>query len=103
MRVPDRRVVQVHGDVVDGADHFDVGVDLPHPGDPVGERDGFDGGGADQDGELLAAVPRGADEVVVSCVRRIELAEDQSVTVASHAGTTASSRRTASTRGRSLV
>ncbi len=91
--VPDGGVVEVHGDVVDRAHHPDVGVGLPHPGHPVGERDGFDGGGADQDRECLAPVPCGADEVVVAGVRRVELAEYQAVSVALHAGTSASARR----------
>lgn len=100
VRVPDGLVRDVHVVVVDGAHHPYVGVGLPHPGDPVGERYGLHGGGADQDGEPLAAVPRGADEVVVAGVRRIELAEDEAVPVAFHTGTTAPLRRSAPARSR---
>ena len=57
----------------------DVRVDLAQPGHAVGERHRLDGGGADQDGEPLAAGPGGPDEVVVAGVRRVELAEDQAV------------------------
>lgn len=87
VRVPDRRVVQVHADVVDSAHDRCLRVHLPHPGHPVGERYGLDGGGTDQDGQPLAAVLRGADEVVVTGVRRIELAEDEPVREALHAAT----------------
>ncbi len=71
--------------VVDGADDEGVGVDLAHPGDALLQRHGLGGGGADEDGEAVAAVEGGADEVVVAGVRRIELAEDEAVSVALHA------------------
>ncbi len=87
VRVPDGGVGDVHVRVVDRADHRGVRVRLAHPGDPVGERHGLDGGGADQDGQPLAAVLGGPDEVVVAGVRRVELAEDQAVSVALHAAT----------------
>ena len=69
-----------------------VRVHLPHPGHPVGEGDGLDGGGADQDGQPLAAVLGGADEVVMAGVRRIELAEHEPVTEPRHPATSANSR-----------
>ncbi len=87
VRVPDGGVGDVHVRVVDRADHRGVRVRLAHPGDPVGERYGLDGGGADQDGQPLAAVLAVRDEVVVAGVRRVELAEDQAVSVALHAAT----------------
>lgn len=90
--IPDRRVVEIHPGVVDGADDPYVRVHLPHPGHPVGEGDGLDGGGADQDGQPLAAVLGGADEVVMAGVRRIELAEHEPVTEPRHPATSANSR-----------
>lgn len=85
MGVPDVGVLEVDGDVVDGADDEGVGVGLAHPADPVLQGDALHGGGADEDGEAFAAVEGGVDEVVVAGVRRIELAEDQAVAVALHA------------------
>jgi hypothetical protein len=84
VRVPDRRVGDVDGDVVDGADHPDVRVHLAHPRHPRVQRDRLHGRGADEDGQPVAAVAGGPYEVVVARVRRVELAEDQPVPVALH-------------------
>lgn len=100
MGVPHLGVVEVDGDVVDGSDDEGVGVDLTHPGDALVERQGLHGGGADEDGEALAAGEGRLDEMVVAGVRRIELAEDQAVSVALHAATSTGRARRAA---RSLV
>ncbi|GGT18370.1 hypothetical protein GCM10010254_43800 [Streptomyces chromofuscus] len=79
VRVPHRRIGDVHGDVVDGSHDTYVRMDLPHPRRPLGQRDRLDRRGADQHGQTVAPVGRAADEMVVARVRRIELAEHEPV------------------------
>ncbi len=92
VRLPDGRVAQVDGDVVDRPDDLRLRVRLAHPRDPVGERDRFHRGRADQYGQPLAPVLGGAHQVVVAGVRRVELAQHQAVSEAPHAGTSFSVR-----------
>jgi hypothetical protein len=95
VRGPDIGVGEVHRDVVDGAHDPYVRMHLAHPAHAVGEGDGFHGGGADEDGQLFAAVGGGAYEVVVAGVGRIELPEHQAVPVGLHAVASARSPRCA--------
>jgi hypothetical protein len=80
--------VVVDLDVVDDRREVDVRlrVCLAQPGRAIGHGDALDAGRADDHGEPVTRGRRGVDQVVVSGVRRIELADDQAVP---HAGTRA--------------
>lgn len=78
-------VPQADGAVVDGSDDEGVGVDLAHPGDAVGQGQALGRDAADEHGEAVAPLARGADEVVVVSVRRREAAENETVAVVLHA------------------